>query len=245
MNKLADLFRKVGSGAPQSFGFGVATAGNQSPREIALIGLLESRGLTKRAALLKADVDAILVDCGGKPLAKSAAATLQGKLWGAGISGFGQDEVASLKDQGCDFLVFEPGSTSATVVSNDDMGSVIVVTPDLDRETARAIQAIEFTGAYLSTDVVGRDISVARLIDLQRVRSMINGPLVAIAPDSPTVSDLTVMRDAGISGLVAPLEDQDSIVYLSDRIKEIAPRRRSPGSRNWQALAPNYGTSRE
>ncbi len=245
MSKLADVFKRATRGSPQSFGFGVATSDDQSPREIALIGLVEARGLTKRTALLKADVDAILVDCGGKPLAKSAAAPLKGRLWGAGMSGFTQEAVESLKSQGCDFLVFEPASTSATAVSDDDMGSIIVVTPDLDRETARAIQAIDVTGAYLSTDVVGRDISVAGLIGLQRVRSLIDGPFVAIAPDAPTVSDLTVLRDAGVNGLVAPLEDQEAIGRLRESINEIAPRRRASGSRNWQALAPHSGASEE
>ena len=245
MSKLADLFKRAGRGSPQSFGFGVATSDDQSPREIALIGLVEARGLTKRTALLKADVDAILVDCGGKPLPKSAAAPLKGRLWGAGMAGFTQEAVESLKSQGCDFLVFDPAATSATAVSDDDMGSVIVVTPDLDRETARAIQAIDVTGAYLSTDVVGRDISVAGLIELQRVLSLIDGPFVAIAPDAPTVSDLTVLRDAGVSGLVAPLEDQDAIGRLRESINEIAPRRRASRSRDWSALAPHSGASEE
>ena len=48
-----------------------------------------------------------------------AAAALEGKIWGAGMSGFSQESVESLKDQGCDFLVFDPGSTSATALGDD------------------------------------------------------------------------------------------------------------------------------
>ena len=238
MSKLADLFSKAGQSSPQSFGFGLATANDQSPRAIVLIGLVAARGLAKRAALLEADVDAILVDCGGKPLAKSSAATLEGKLWGAGMSGFSQETVESLKHQGCDFLVFDPGSTSATALSDDDLGSIIIVPSDLDRETARAIHAIRVTGAYLSSGLVGRDITVAGLIELQRVRSLIDGPFVTMAPESPSVSDLTALRDAGVTGLVVHLEDEDAIGRLSESMKGIAPKRRLSGTKDWRALAP-------
>jgi len=238
MSKLADLFSKAGRGSPHSFGFGLATANDQSPRAIVLIGLVDARGLAKQAALLEADVDAILVDCGGKRLAKSLAAALEGKLWGAGMSGFSQESVKGLKDQGCDFLVFDPGSTSATALSDDDLGSIIIVPSDLDWETARAIHAIKVTGAYLSSDLVGRDITVAGLIELQRVRSLINGPFVTVAPESPSVSDLTALRDAGVTGLAVRLEDEDAIGRLSESIKEIAPKRRSSGAKDWRALAP-------
>jgi hypothetical protein len=245
MNKLAELFSKAGQGSPQSFGFGLAAADGQSPRAIVLIGLVDARGLAKRSALLEADVDAILVDCAGKPLAKSSAAALEGKLWGAGMSGFSQESVESLKEQGCDFLVFDPGSTSATALGDDDFGSIIIVPSDLDRETARAIQAIKVTGAYLTSDLVGRDITVAGLIQLQRVRSLIDGPFVTFAPESPSVSDLTALRDAGVTGLSVRLEDEDAIGRLCKSMEGIAPKRRSTGARDWRALAPQSEDAEE
>jgi len=245
MSKLADLFSKAGQGSSQSFGFGLATANDQSPRAIVLIGLVDARGLAKRAALLEADVDAILVECGGKPLAKSSAAALEGKLWGAGMSGFSQESVEALKDQGCDFLVFDPGSTSATALGDDDLGSIIIVPSDLDRETARAIHAIKVTGAYLTSDLVGRDITVAGLIEMQRVRSLIDGPFVTMAPASPSVSDLTVLRDAGVNGLAVRLEDEDAVEQLCESMKEVAPKRRPSGAGDWRALAPQSDDEEE
>ena len=245
MSKLADLFSKAGQGSPHGFGFALATANDQSPRAIVLIGLVDARGLAKQAALLEADVDAILVDCGGKPLAKSSAAALEGKIWGAGMSEFSEEAVESLKGQGCDFLVFDPGSTSATALSDDDLGSIIIVPSDLDRETARAIQAIKVTGAYLPSDLVGRDITVAGLIELQRVRSLIDGPFVTVAPESPSVSDLTALRDAGVTGLSVRLEDGDAIGRLSESMKEIPPQRRSSGAGDWRALAPSSDEAEE
>jgi hypothetical protein len=238
MSKLADLFKKAAQGSTQGIGFGAAAANQAAPRAIVLIGLVEARGLTRRSTLLEADVDAILVDCGGKPLAKTTAAALEGRLWGAGMSEFSEEAVEGLRGQGCDFLVFDPASTSATALSDDDMGSIITVTPDLDRETARAIHAINVTGAYLSSDLVGHDITVAGLIELQRVRSLINGPFVTAAPDEPSVSDLTALRDAGITGLAVRLEDKDAVGRLGESMKEIAPKRRSPGAGEWHALAP-------
>jgi hypothetical protein len=241
MSKLADLFSRAAQGSPQSFGFGLATSTDQGPRAIVLIGLVDARGLARRAALLEADVDAILVDCGGKPLAKTTVEALQGKLWGAGMSEFSEGSVASLREQGCDFLVFDPDSTSATALGDDDLGSIIVVPSDLDRETARAIHAIEVTGAYMSSDLVGRDVTVAGLIELQRVRSLIDGPFVTIAPESPSVSDLTALRDAGVNGLAVHLEDGDAVGRLCESMRGIGPRRRSSGAKDWRALAPQTG----
>ena len=245
MSKLADLFRRAAQGSPQGLGFGAAAASDQSHRPIMLIGLVGARGLAGRSTLLEADVDAILVDCGGKPLSKSTVTALEGRLWGAGMTGFDEEAVGALKDQGCDFLVFDPGSTSATALSDDTLGSILIVPADLDRETARAIQAIGATGAYLSSDLVGRNITVAGLIELQRVRSLIDGPFVTMAPESPSVSDLTALRDAGVNGLAVRLEDQDAIGRLCESLNGIATKRRSSGSGEWRALAPQSSAARQ
>ena len=62
-----------------------------------------------------------------------------------------------------------------------------------------------------------------------------------MAPDSPSASDLTALRDAGVNGLAVRLEDQDASERLRDCMKGISPRRRSSGSSDWRALAPLSG----
>ena len=241
MSKLIDLFRRAAERSTSSLGFGVVLGTDESPPAILLIGRVGADALEKDSRLALADVEAILVDSGGESLTDAVAASLEGKLWGAGMSGFGEETIQTLKTQGCDFLVFEPGSTSATAIGDDDLGSFIVVPQDLDRDTARAIRAIEVTGAFLASDMVGRPVTVQGLIDLQKVRALIDGPFVTIAPDAPSPSDLAALNEAGVSGFVVSVSDTAAIERLHENIKGIRPRRRPHGSSRWRALAPQPG----
>jgi hypothetical protein len=238
MSKLVDLLRRMNQRSPQSIGFGAATGREDTAQAIVLVGLVSDAALVKKPKLAEADVSAILVDTEGAALSDPAAKALDGKLWGAGLAGFDEAGVDALEEQGCDFLVYDPASTSPAVIEVDDIGSFIVVSEDLDRDTARGIAGIDTSGAFLLADVVGKPVTVLGLIELQKVRGLVEGPFIVTAPDSPTKSDLTAISHTGVAGLVVGLDKTKAIKNLNAGIKEVRPKRAVAGKSGRTALAP-------
>ncbi len=245
MSKLVDLIRRMNQRSPQSIGFGAATGRDESPQAILLIGLVSDADLAKNPKLANAEVGAILVDSGGGALSDALSKAMDGRLWGAGLAGFDQAGIDALLEQGCDFVVYDPATTSSAVVDADDLGSFIVVSKDLDRDTARGIAGIETSGSFLMADVVGTPVTVQGLIELQKVRGLLEGPFVAAAPDSPTAGDLTALSRMGVSGITVALGDSKAIKALNAGIKEVRPKRPGSGNTGRTALAPSTSGEEE
>ena len=47
-----------------------------------------------------------------------------------------------LKEKGCDFVIFDIGETSASVLNDEDLGKLIVVKPGLKDDLAHALHAL-------------------------------------------------------------------------------------------------------
>ncbi|HAL46681.1 MAG: hypothetical protein FI707_05030 [SAR202 cluster bacterium] len=238
MSKLVDLLRRMNQRSPQSMGFGAVTGRADTPPAIVLVGLVSDADLAKKPKLAEAGVSAILVDSEGAALSDAAAKALEGKLWGAGLAGFDEAGIDALDEQGCDFVVYDPATTSSSVIDMDDLGSFIVVSKDLDRDTARGIAGIDTSGAFLLADVVGKPVTVLGLMELQKVRGLVEGPFIATAPDSPATSDLTALSHMGVAGLVVGLGEAKAIKRLNAGIQKVRPKRAGAGASGRTALAP-------
>ena len=106
MSKLEDLFRRAATRSPQPLGFGTA-ARDETGAGILLIGHARSQEISKSPDLAQADVDAIVLDSGGKAVSKTAASALKDAVWCSENPQFDAEGIQELKQQRCDFLVFD------------------------------------------------------------------------------------------------------------------------------------------
>ena len=238
MSKLEDLFKRAATRAPQPLGFGTATR-DESNSGILLIGHTRSQEISKSPELAHADVDAIILDSGGKAVSKTAASALKDAVWGSENPQFDAGGVQDLKEQGCDFLVFDAADTTASAINDDDMASFLHVSGELDRMTAAAVNVLDVTGLSLVDALQDESLTVQHMIDIAKLQALVDGPLLIRGTRVYTPSELTALRSAGVSALIVALDDTKAIEQTRANMKEVEPKRARSRSSSWTALAPH------
>ena len=240
MSSFIDLLNKVGERAPSPMGFGASKRDDQGPPTIALIGRITSSALEADPELANADVDALLVDIGKatkKAIGMVSKATGE-RLWGVRANGLTDEQLAQLKEAGCDFIILEPANSAASILDDEDIGKFIPVDADLEEGVARAMHDLPIDGAVFGVEEM-LPLTVQKLIDLQLIRGLVAGPFLVTVPLEIGRGDLISLRTADVNGLVLDLTSSDGIATLREAIADL-PRRRSGPSNSATALVPQY-----
>ena len=244
MSKLEDLFRRAATRSPQPLGFGTA-ARDETGAGILLIGHARSQEISKSPDLAQADVDAIVLDSGGKAVSKTAASALKDAVWGSENPQFDAEGIQELKQQGCDFLVFDAAATSASAINDDDLASFLHVSGELDRMTAAAVNVLGVTGLSLVDALKDEALTVQQMIDLAKLQAQVDGPLLVRGTRVYTTSEITALRNAGVNALIVALDDAETIEQTKANMKSVEPKRSRSRSSSWTALAPHSPDEQE
>ena len=232
MSRFVEKLEKVGERTSTPMGFGAGARQTSASRSIMLVGTVTPGRLSRVSKQRKNLIDALLVtlDSDDEKILADAAGSLEGLTWGASAPHFDNDRTATLKDAGCDFIVFEATGTAASVLNVDDMGKIIRVSEDLGEETAAAMHDLPIDGALFSPHDLSLPLSVQQLIDLQRVRGMLGKLFLIDAPGDLSSPDLEAVRDAGTAALTVDALSK-STTELAKRVDGLEPRRQRPGGR--------------
>ena len=240
MSNLIDRLNKVGQYSPASIGFGPASRSDRRADEILLIGQAAGTAILKEPGLLEAPVDAVLVivdDWRDDPLDRLGAA-LDGSLWGARGGGIDRSQADSLKERGCDFVVFGAEGTAAAVLNDDELGKFIAIGTDLSGREARAIQALQIDGVLLDARNTLLPLTVRRLLDVQHPKQRIALPFLVATSSELGADELEAIRDAGIPALVLDLAAPEAIRRSSEAIAALPRRKPRSASRSRSAAVP-------
>ena len=243
MSSFIDLLEKSGQRPPSPLGFGASTRNDQGPPAIVLIGRVTADALAADAELAGSDIDALLVSIGkaDKKTVRSVSKAAGKRLWGVQVDGLDAEQVERLKEAGCDFLVLDPVTTSAAVLDDEDLGKFIPVDSKLEESVARAIHDLPIDGALFGAEEL-LPLTVQKLIDLQLVRGLIDGPFIVSVPQEIGRGDLLSLRNADVNGLVLDLSKSDKIAALRETIAAL-PQRRSRQLSSSGPLVPQFGAA--
>ena len=239
MSKLIDLIGRLGQQSAQPIGFGALTGRVESSPTMALIGSAQAgKSGIDSANGLPDGVDAIVFsDEDAKPVLELLeAGAPEDLVWGASVGSLGNTDLNSLVEAGCDYVLVEPAAPSG-VVGNPDLGTIVVTSKPADRLTGAALRSLSVDGS-LNTSVIGDGgMNFATLVNVVKVGASIGGVMLVEVNDSVSTEDLTALRDAGVDGLVVPLENTQLVGQLVESIRELPPRRR-PEARGLSPSAP-------
>ena len=230
MSKLIDMLERVGYEPPSPFGFSTASKKSDTPPAIALVGAVSLKVLTKQPKLAEAPVDAVLVslDTLDEKKVDKIADRLESRLWGLQLNGVDKTQAGTLKEKGCDFVLFEPDNTAASILSEEDIGKLVSVDPDLSEEMARAIHQLSIDAAVLTAEGDLAPLTVRKAMDYMAIQQMIGKSLLITAPAALGPDELEPLRDMGIAGLVVDLTSPDEIAGTREAIENLPrPKRRS------------------
>ena len=244
MSKLIETLERTADYTATPIGFGAASRQQDTPASMALIGMVSSENLAKRPKLAEAPVDAILVSVkprGLRALNKLADSPLADRLWGVHLTETDDTQAKEIKKKGCDFILFNPDSTPASLLNDADLGMLMSVGPDLSEDAARAIQDLPIDAALYLPEQDLLPLTVQKLIDIQVVRGLLDKPFLLATPASMEPPDLEALRNAGIAGLALDLSSTQDIARTKKAIANLPRRKPTPTSRHVVAPQASHG----
>jgi hypothetical protein len=188
--------------------------------------------MSRVSAVRKKLVDALLItlDSEDSKELTDDADSLEGLVWGVSAPGIDQERMASLKDAGCDFVVFD-SSANAAVLNDEDLGKIMRVGKDLSEGAAAAIHDLPIDGALLTADDLRLPLSVQDLIDIESVRGMLGKPFMVDVPTDLSTPELEVIRDTGTAALAVDILSK-AVRELAERVDSLKPKRQRSGRRD-------------
>ncbi len=224
-------------------GFGAAARRDDVSRSLLLLGTVTLRGMYRVSTVRKKLVDALLItlDSEDSKELTDNADSLEGLLWGVSVSGIDEERIATLKEAGCDFVVFD-SSANAAVLNDEDLGKIMRVGKDLSEGSAAAINDLPIDGALFTTDDLRLPLSVKDLIDIESVRGMLGKPFMVDVPTDLSTPELEVIRDTGTAALAVDVLSK-AVRELAERVDSLKPKRHRSGRRDELTPSVPLGTS--
>ena len=244
MSRLTDLLDKTQTSSP-AIGFAASRRAASTP-SIALIGRVTAAELADNSSLADSPADALLVtlDASDSAAVVRVGEALKDRLWGARVGSANSEVAAALKEAGCDFIAFDAEGTSAVVLNDDELASVISVgfdDPDFDEDEAKAIRTLDIDCVLLTPPEGLLPLTVQKLLGIQAMRATVRKRSILAAPAELSKDELETLRNAGIAAIAVSIADAGSEIQ---RIKEhIAglPRRKSQSSRGSSSPSVGFG----
>lgn len=227
MSELIERLEKAGQGSPTPMGFGAMAHREVDVGPFLVVATMSLEELDPPPA--EAPADAYLVEFEVLHHASRAGQTLEGRLWGARLPSLDRSTIEALKEAGCDFVVLSPESTEGAVLLEEDIGKLVAVEPGLDEDTARAINDLPLDGVVFRPHGALRPLTVQRLMDLDKDRSLLDRPFLLEAAEPFSPEELDALRELGIYGLLAPLKDWKTLEALRRSVEALPRRRRRAG----------------
>ncbi len=229
MSKLIELIERLGQQSAQPIGFGALTGRVESPPAMALIGsTAASESASLIASGLPDGVDAIVFsDSDARAVLDAAGSGIQeSTVWGATVGSLSNDDLNALIEAGCDYVLVE-ASAPAGVVGHPDLGTIVTTGEPVDRLTGAALRSLKVDGSLNTSGTGTGGMNFGTLVNVVKVGASIGGVMLVQAREAVSGADLMALRDAGVDGLVVPLEDEALVKQLVESIRELPPRRKS------------------
>lgn len=235
MSKISDRLMKLGQVERTGFGFGVRAHGTKIP--VILVGVRIEQ---------PADADSLSADlfilAPGSAGAAQTSPVMDVALWGVAVSGGSGDEIESAIKAGADFVVVENESAPGTALKDEEIGRGFVVGNEVTDDRARAIDASPFDFLVLDGTTITMPMNVGATLDIQEQLARYSRHIFLKLAELPGKSDLEILRDMGVSGLIydsGPAGKAD-LAGLRETIEKLEPKKhRSSAS----AVLPRGGDS--
>lgn len=243
MSKLIQRIEQVGKSTPAPLGFGVATRQQPAPA----FAIIASTAVESRASTVgEGQADGVLFtpDTVDIEALASAASCLGDIPWGVRLQNADRASVESLREKGCDFIAFLPSGVALDALQDDELGRLLVVTPDMDKEQAHILEDLPMDAA-LFAQAPPKKLTLEVLLELAAHRNQIGRFFLLPVTDVPSIWDLECLRNIGVEGLVLNLDQAEAgaLEALQERIRELPKPK--PRNERHAALIPQLSLGGE
>jgi hypothetical protein len=220
MSKLADVIRRSQRIESAPMGFGAARPAPKATMVVGYVaddvaGAEKGAGAGAEVVVLRSSKEVTAADA---EKLKAAAGSAVVGLWGP----VGSGQADELQKTGIDFVIFDPDTTPATALLNDDLGYVCVLPAEPDELLLRSLEPLGLDGLYLSD--LPSPLTVSRQIELTRVAAFAHKPLICPAKAEAAKDELQCLRGAGAVVLLVS-GAAEGVMQLKETVLSLPVRR--------------------
>ena len=199
MSKFAEKLKRVYKGTAPVLGF-LKSGGEEIPQMLVVANL---GGVSTRASKAVVGADAVVIS--GQGMGAENFRQLREALddipLGLSLEGVKHEDIATLVNLGCDFVVFDV-KTPLEVVKKEGIGRILKIEPALDLGLVRAINLLPL--AVDGVLLTGEDspVTIERLLVCQRFSDLLDKPLLVTLGPSVNSDELGSLCQAGVKAVV-------------------------------------------
>ncbi len=233
MSKIADRLSKLGQTERTGFGFGIR-ATNQNVPVILLVAKIEK---PEDSVGVPADVFILSAKIGGT--AQSGPVN-DAELWGVAVSSGPDKDIAIAIDSGADFVLVEDESAPGVTLIDDDVGTGFIIGTPVSDARSKAIESSPFDFLVLDGKHLRFPLDVRAVLDVQEQQALYSCHTFLEIQCIPEHSDLELLRDFGISGLIfdSKTANEIDLKNLKNLIGNLQPKKRKTSA---GAVIPGAG----
>jgi hypothetical protein len=205
MSKFIDKLNRISKTVAQPMGFRATSAVAERSRIQIIASVAESEidGLAGSVA----GADAVLLSIPKSGLAAEALKKISKVLseipWGGWLGGIAKGKMKQMIENGCDYVVFPAADTSLGTPAGEEVGKILQIETSLSEGMLRTINQVAVDAVLVSTEHKGKyDLTWHQLMLFQRIANMVTKPLLVPIPSNTAGSELQVLWDAGVDGVV-------------------------------------------
>lgn len=247
MSELVKKLEQTVRGGTRSIGFGPAKKEKVPP--MIVIALVS--GMDEEAARLAIDGKADLMlfdikDPAGQAYTLDGLASSHGRLpWGARLHKTEKDGIRRLREAGCDFVTLN-GEVAAHILEEENIGKVLELESSIEDSLLRAVGRLGADALLLDVGKTAGALTVNQTLGYHRLAGFGGKTSLAFAPHQ--ISDLAIMRDVGIRGVVLDMSGKDGEERLKELIEAVQKLPPAPGKKardHGHALLPAVSVSQD
>lgn len=151
-------------------------------------------------------------------------------IWGVRCESLSRDDLTSLVETDCDFVVLSPTCSSSTLCYHEEKpGILICVDASTDAKLLGTVNMFDIDAIVIDRDLAQpSDINIEDAMKFGLISSIIDQPIIIRLSDNISTDTLEQLRDIGINGVVLPwktAEDDASIDRMRKCIAELSADR--------------------
>jgi hypothetical protein len=229
MSRLIDEFQKASRAVAPAMGFRTARSTAPAPKMLLIAGL-GPEAIKGPAGNLDGAHAALIRFTGAAPTAKTSqqmADSLPDILWGFSLEDDDGKKATALIKAGADFMVFPAASCLSAIPGDEKLGKILQVEASMDNGLLRAINDLPVHAVLVADTFEGGDSLVwHQLMIYQHLANFISKPLIVPAPASLTETEVKVLWDTGVDGIIAAAENTgtEGLKMLRQAVDNLPPR---------------------
>ncbi|MBI2911113.1 MAG: hypothetical protein HYY05_03155 [Chloroflexi bacterium] len=238
MSRLVEQLKRARESSGGSMGFAPRTTPASGPG-LVVLAAVEASLAGSLGERLSAQVDAVVLRSEGP--SAWAEPEARADLWGVELTSDAAGLLATLRERGCDFLLFAPDA-GVELLGEESFGRLLAVDPQASDGELRAMGSLDVDAVVAPLPNLNA-LTVGDLAALRRVMLLTGRPAILRCAELPAEGLLVPLRDAGVAGLLVDVSGEAALEPLA-HLREQAQRLPPPRQRNERLDAsPQLGQS--